>query len=109
MGLLGRGEVGVGDGDWAAAAGGISGGGDRRRGKDGEEEGGDSNADEDENEALLAEHVANRANDGEPWLVRLGRILVIGRLGLVAPVDQLRRHCFGFFLFSLSVNLVMCV
>lgn len=66
------------------------GSGGRRRdgGEEEEEDGGEENAEEEEMESLLAEEVA----EGEPWLLRLGGIGVVDRLGLVPSENQSRSH-----------------
>lgn len=74
--------------------------GDRRVGtgggwrEDGEEERGDGNADEDEDEALLAEEVIDRASHAEPRLRPLRRVRVAHWLRLVASEYQLGSHVF---------------
>lgn len=63
-------------------------GGGRR--EDGEEESGYSNADEDEDESLLAEEVVNRPSHAQPR--RLRRVGVAHGLRLVASEYQLGSH-----------------
>jgi len=75
----------VGDRERVVGDGGRGGG---RRGDEGEEQGGDYDAEEDEEESLLAEHVVNRASDGEPGLVGLWRVGVVHVLGLVASENE---------------------
>lgn len=77
--------VEVGDRERVVGDGGRGGG---RGGDEGEEQGGDDDAEEDEEESLLAEHVVNRASDGEPGLVGLGRVGVVDGLGLVASENE---------------------
>lgn len=72
----------------------------RARGREEREpDGGYSNADEDEDEALLSEQVPNRAGHRGPWLLRFRRVGVRHVLGLVPSEDELRTHCaapYGF-------------
>lgn len=77
--------------DRYVAAGPTVRGGIRRR-NDGKKQGGDSNADEDEHESLLAEHVANRLGHGEPWLDGFRGIRIRRQLTVVASVYELRPH-----------------
>ncbi len=80
-------EIGVVDGEVAV----VDTGGGRY---EGEYDGGYGNADEDEDEALLSEHVANRLGHREPWFYLLRRVRVRHRLALVSSENQLRSHLF---------------
>ena len=60
--------------------------------KEGEYDGGYSNADEDEDQALFSEHVANRLGHREPWLRLLRCVRVRHGLALVSSENQLRTH-----------------
>ena len=81
-----RGEVGIRD---RVKPGGVR---SRRRWEEEEHHGGDANANERKQKALLAKHVANWTNHGEPRLGRFRRVPIGHGLRLVASVYQLRPH-----------------
>lgn len=88
--VLVHGSVGAGLSQLGRDVGGIV----DRLGEEAEDESGDGNADEDEEEALLAEDVANGAGHAQPRLRRLREIGVAHRLRLVPAEYQLRTHFF---------------